>query len=92
MKSISALLLLFTVSTAALAQVEEARRAMDRGDNVQAVNILSDALANNPNADIYLELGTAPGGMLGTIEGLDQIGKRLSLVFLDKKVADTAIR
>jgi tetratricopeptide (TPR) repeat protein len=57
MKAISALLLVLTVSVAAPAQVEEARRAVGRGDNIQAVNILSDALANNPNADIYLELG-----------------------------------
>jgi tetratricopeptide (TPR) repeat protein len=57
MKAISALLLVLTVSIAAPAQVEEARRAVGRGDNIQAVNILSDALANNPNADIYLELG-----------------------------------
>jgi tetratricopeptide (TPR) repeat protein len=57
MKAISALLLVLTVSVAAPAQVEEARRAVDRGDNIQAVNILSDALVNNPTADIYLELG-----------------------------------
>jgi phosphopentomutase len=40
----------------------------------------------------YIELGTAPGGMLGTLEGLDKIGKRLSSVLLPKKVADSARR
>lgn len=40
----------------------------------------------------YIELGTAPGGMLGTLEGLDQIGKRLSSVLLPKKVAGSARR
>src|SRR5262249_9362698 len=45
------------------AQIEEARRAMDRSDNVGAVRILSDALANNPTADVYLTLGTVYGRM-----------------------------
>jgi phosphopentomutase len=40
----------------------------------------------------YIELGTAPGGMLGTLEGLDQIGKRLSSVLLPKKVAGSGRR
>ncbi len=40
----------------------------------------------------YIELGTAPGGALGTLEGLDQIGKRLSSVLLPKKVADSTRR
>jgi phosphopentomutase len=40
----------------------------------------------------YIELGTALGGMLGTLEGLDKIGKRLSSVLLPKKVADSARR
>src|SRR6516225_7399928 len=57
MKAISALLLVFTISATASAQVQEARQAMDRGENTRAINILSDALANSPTADIYLELG-----------------------------------
>lgn len=40
----------------------------------------------------YLEWGTAGGGDLGTIEGLDQIGKRLSALFLAKKVAGSGRR
>jgi phosphopentomutase len=40
----------------------------------------------------YIELGTAPGGALGTLEGLDQIGKRLSSVLLPKKVAGSGRR
>lgn len=40
----------------------------------------------------YIEYGTAPAGEAGTIEGLDEIGKRLSSVFLAKKVADTLRR
>lgn len=61
MKAISAILLVFTISTAAIAQIEEARQAMDRGENVRAINILSDALASNPTPDIYLELANAYG-------------------------------
>jgi tetratricopeptide (TPR) repeat protein len=57
MKAISVLLLVFTVSTAAWAQLEEARQAMDRGENTRAIDILADALANKPTSDIYLELG-----------------------------------
>src|SRR6516165_4340925 len=58
MKAISAVLLVFAISVAARAQVEDARQAMERGENVRAINILSDALANKPNADIYLQLGS----------------------------------
>lgn len=36
----------------------------------------------------YLEVGTAPGGRVGTLEGLDHIGKRLSSLFLTKKGSD----
>src|SRR5262245_3826022 len=58
MKAISAVLLVLTVATTAPAQIEEARQAMERSDNVGAVRILSDALANNPTAEVYLTLGT----------------------------------
>jgi phosphopentomutase len=40
----------------------------------------------------YIEFGTASGGDLGTIDGLDQIGKRLSSLFLPKKVAGSSRR
>src|SRR5262249_8935884 len=58
MKAISAVLLILTVATTAPAQIEEAHQAMERSDNVGAVRILSDALANNPTAEVYLTLGT----------------------------------
>src|SRR3954454_12545787 len=58
MKAISVVLLVLTVTTTAPAQIEEARLAMDRNDNVAAVRILSDALATTPTADVYLMLGT----------------------------------
>ncbi len=58
MKAISVFLLIVTVATTAPAQIEEARQAMDRNDNVEAVRILSDALATTPTADVYLMLGT----------------------------------
>src|SRR5579883_172623 len=59
MKPIYAALLVFIISTASAAQLDEARQAMDRGDNVQAVKLLSDALASNPTPDVYLNLATA---------------------------------
>ena len=51
------LLLLFTGPS--LAQVDEARQAMDRGEYVRAVTILSEALATRPMPDTYLYLGIA---------------------------------
>ena len=61
MKAISLVLILLVSATLALAQVEEARQAIDRGEYVRAVNILSDALANRPTPDTYLYLGIAYG-------------------------------
>src|SRR5215467_6246819 len=58
-EAISAILLVVTVNVVTYGQVEEARQAMDRGDTVQAVTILSDALASRPTPDAYLELGLA---------------------------------
>jgi len=40
----------------------------------------------------YVEFGTAPGAELGTLDGLDQIGKRLTSLFLAKKVAGSGRR
>src|SRR5947207_14132455 len=61
MKAISAistgLVLLFAV--AAFAQVDEAREAIDKGEYVRAINILSDAISTRPTADAYLYLGIA---------------------------------
>ena len=42
-----------------LAQIDEAREAIDRGEYVRAVNILSETLAKQPAADAYLYLGIA---------------------------------
>jgi Tfp pilus assembly protein PilF len=61
MKAISAistgLVFLFVVS--AFAQVDEARQAIDKGEYVRAINILSEQLATQPTADTYLDLGIA---------------------------------
>src|SRR5438046_10622329 len=65
MKAISAIstgfALLFAMS--AFAQVDEAHEAIDKGEYVRAVNILSDALVTRPTADTYLYLGIAYGRM-----------------------------
>jgi tetratricopeptide (TPR) repeat protein len=53
------LLVLLLFSRPALAQVDEARQAIDQGEYVRAVNILSDALADRPTPDTYLYLGIA---------------------------------
>ena len=52
---------LLLVSAVAIAQVDEARQAIDRGEYVRAVNILSQALADQPSPDVYLYLGIAYG-------------------------------
>ncbi|PYS52777.1 MAG: hypothetical protein DMG13_15120 [Acidobacteria bacterium] len=57
MKAISAVLILLLAANSGLAQVEEARQAMERGEYVRAVNILSAELAERPTADTYLYLG-----------------------------------
>ena len=41
------------------AQVDEARGAIDRGEYVRAVNILSKAVVESPSADAFLYLGIA---------------------------------
>src|SRR5436189_6051306 len=61
--AISAVLVLFLAANSGFAQVEEARQAIDRGEYVRAVNILSAALAERPTADTYLYLGIAYGRM-----------------------------
>ena len=59
MKAISAVLTILIVVNVAFAQVEEARDAIDRGEYVRAVNILSAALGERPTADAYLYLSIA---------------------------------
>ena len=62
-KPISAVLILLLATFPVFAQVDEARQAIERGENVLAVNILSAALADRPAADAYLLLGIAYGNM-----------------------------
>jgi len=59
MKPISAVLIVLVILTPCFAQLDEARQAIERGENVRAVNILSAELADRPTADAYILLGTA---------------------------------
>lgn len=59
MNAISVLLILLFSASIALAQIDDARQAIDRGEYVRAVNILSASLADRPTADTYLYLGVA---------------------------------
>src|SRR5687767_9515103 len=63
MKAISAVLIVLIAANLAFGQVDEARNAIERGEYVRAVNILSAALSNQPTADTYLYLGIAYGRM-----------------------------
>jgi tetratricopeptide (TPR) repeat protein len=59
MKAISLVLILFISFFSAFAQVDEAKQAIEQGEYVRAVNILSTALGDRPTADTYLYLGIA---------------------------------
>src|SRR5260370_24918525 len=59
MKAISTALLLLVAAHYVFDQKDEARDAIDKGEYVRAVNILSDRLATSPTADTYLYLGIA---------------------------------
>src|SRR5579862_1929185 len=59
MKPIFAFLVVLIAARLLLAQVEEARDAIDKGNYLGAVNILSDTIATKPTPDAYLYLGTA---------------------------------
>jgi tetratricopeptide (TPR) repeat protein len=59
MKPISLVLIFLFTATAAFSQVDEARQAIERGEYVRAVNMLSDMLGSRPTADAYLYLGIA---------------------------------
>jgi tetratricopeptide (TPR) repeat protein len=63
MKPISTVAVLLFAVHLSFAQVDEARYAIDKGEYVRAVNILSDALRSQPTADTYLYLGIAYGRM-----------------------------
>jgi len=59
MKAISAALMLLAAAIFGFAQVDEARQAMERGEYVRAVNILTAEIAERPSADAYLDLSMA---------------------------------
>jgi tetratricopeptide (TPR) repeat protein len=58
-RGMSCFLTILLLGGVSLAQIDEAREAIDRGEYVRAVNILSETLANRPDADAYLYLGIA---------------------------------
>ncbi len=57
------LLALLLCAARAFGQIDEARQAIENGEFVRAVKILSDALATRPTADAYVYLGIAYGNM-----------------------------
>src|SRR5262245_11413944 len=59
MKAIYLVLTLLIGTTLALAQVDEARQAIERGEYVRAVNILSAELGEKPTPETYIYLGIA---------------------------------
>jgi len=60
MKSLISVLLVFLwFVRLGFGQVEEARQAIERGEYVRAVNILSATLADRPTPETYLYLGSA---------------------------------
>jgi hypothetical protein len=64
MKPISFLLLQLVLATPSVAQIDEAaREAMEQGQYVHAISLLSEALAERPTPDVYLSLGIAYGKM-----------------------------
>src|SRR2546422_9004290 len=59
MKAISPVFVLCSTAHISFSQIAEAGGAIDRGEYVRAVNILSETLARSPAADAYLYLGIA---------------------------------
>jgi tetratricopeptide (TPR) repeat protein len=60
---ISACALVLLLALTAFGQVDEAKQAIERGEFVRAVNILSQARNAQPSADVFLYLGIAYGNM-----------------------------
>jgi len=58
-KATALILIFFFYASVAIAQVDEAREAIDRGEYVRAVNILAALVAERPTPDAYLYLGIA---------------------------------
>ena len=56
---LAAVVIVLLLTELALAQVDEARQAIERKEYFKAVEILSAALADQPSADTYLYLGIA---------------------------------
>jgi tetratricopeptide (TPR) repeat protein len=62
MKAISVASILLILAPLGFGQIDDtARDAIDKGDYVRAINILSSALADRPTADTYIYLGIAYG-------------------------------
>src|SRR5262245_27640662 len=59
MKAISLLSLFLIAAPFAVAQIDQAQQAIDNGEYVRAVSILSEALADRPTPDAYIYLGRA---------------------------------
>src|SRR5438552_13709396 len=59
MKMTGFLAVFLVITPFALAQVDEAKQAIEQGEYVRAVNILSAALGDRPSPDAYLNLGIA---------------------------------
>src|SRR5689334_21826611 len=57
--SLTLTLILFINVSSTFAQVDEAKQAIDRGEYVRAVDILSGALGDRPTPETYLYLGIA---------------------------------
>ena len=58
-RGVLCLVIMLLLGGVALGQVDEARQAIEQGEYVLAVNILSEILASRPDPDAYLYLGIA---------------------------------
>src|SRR5262249_46920310 len=59
MKAIFPFLAVLIAAQLLFGQVDDARDAIDKGEYVRAVNILSDVISSTPTPDAYLYLATA---------------------------------
>ena len=59
MKPLLAFIIVLITAQVLLSQVDTAREAIDKGEYVRAINILSDDIAKNPTPDAYLYLANA---------------------------------
>src|SRR5689334_19776740 len=63
LKFAAVLLAMHLWAAAGFGQIDEAKQAIENGNFVRAITILSDALATNPSPDAYLYLGIAYGNI-----------------------------